>query len=72
MKIIKFILILLFVAIVVVFSFQNFESIFISFLGWQVNLPVFAAVIIIYILGAVTGGLLLSMIKKITTTEKKN
>ncbi len=69
MKIFKLILILLFTTIIIVFALQNLEDLTINFLMWELTLPVFASSIAIYFFGAITGGLLFSMLKKITKQE---
>lgn len=72
MKIFKLILILLFTTVIIVFALQNTESLTIHFFQWSLSLPVFVSVIAIYIIGGITGGLLLSALKKISTnTEEK-
>ncbi|MDD4149001.1 MAG: hypothetical protein PHE33_03125 [Bacteroidales bacterium] len=66
MKTIKVIFITLFIALILTFSLQNMDSLTIHFFNWTLTLPVFVSAIAIYILGALTGGLLFSLLKKIS------
>ena len=56
-------LIALFAAIVVLFKVQNLESVTVSLLTVSVTLPVSVLVLLIYILGMLTGGFLLAMMR---------
>lgn len=67
MKTIKLIFVIIFISTIIIFSFQNIESMTISFLFWKIEIPVFVSVISIYILGAISGGLLFSMIKRMSS-----
>ena len=55
---------------VLILAFQNFESVTISFFKWSVTLPLIITVIGTYILGAFTGGMLFSMLKKINQDKQ--
>jgi uncharacterized integral membrane protein len=59
MRWIHLIVIVLFAAATVVFAFQNFEIVTITFLGVNARLPLALLVAIIYLLGMATGGSLL-------------
>lgn len=72
MKTLKTILVIILVAIALVFSFQNFETVRISFYKWSAEMPLSFAIIGIYFFGALTGGILFSVLKKITRLDKKN
>lgn len=72
MKIIKTILVIIFVIIALIFAFQNFETIKISFFKWSAEMPLSFAIIGIYFLGALTGGILFSALKKISRLDKNN
>jgi uncharacterized integral membrane protein len=73
MKTFKLILILLFTTIFIVFALQNMVDLTINFLMWKLTLPVFVSSIAIYFFGAITGGLLFSLLQKITrTTEPRD
>ncbi len=70
MKTLKLVLILIFTTVIIVFALQNIDSMTIHFLNWELTLPVFASVIAIYIFGAITGGLLFSVLKKISKNKE--
>ena len=50
-------------AAVLLFKFQNLSSVTLSFLSMNVTLPVSVMVIGVYVLGMVTGGALLSLVR---------
>lgn len=54
-----------------VFSVQNMETARFAFLVWSMTVPLAFASVVIYVLGAMSGGLLWSLIKKMTTEEPK-
>jgi uncharacterized integral membrane protein len=56
-------LIAIFAAIVILFKFQNLETVTVSLFAASVTLPVSVLVLLIYILGALTGGLLLALLR---------
>ena len=49
-------LLVFFVAIILIFSVQNVESVTVTFLSWSTTLPRFAVVIGAYLLGMASGG----------------
>jgi uncharacterized integral membrane protein len=57
-------LIILLTAFVLLFSFQNLTSVTISLLGMSATLPLSLLVILVYVLGMVTGGALFSLIRR--------
>jgi lipopolysaccharide assembly protein A len=59
----KLVLTLLF-GVTVVFALQNISTVTVSFLGWSATVPLAMVVIVSYILGAVTGGGLLSLLMR--------
>lgn len=67
MRTIKSILLLLLIVIIVVFTAQNMEMVNIKFLSWHLELPLSISAVLIYVLGAVSGGILFSTIKSIST-----
>lgn len=71
MKYIKTFFLILFLAVVLVFSVQNMETTRFAFFGWSMNVPLAFASVVIYVLGAMSGGLLWSLIKKMTADEPK-
>ncbi|GIW55437.1 MAG: hypothetical protein KatS3mg082_1841 [Nitrospiraceae bacterium] len=59
----KLVLVLL-LGVIVVFSFQNIATVTVSFLTWTATVPLAMVVIAAYILGAVTGGGVLSLLMR--------
>ena len=57
-------IVLLFVAATIVFAVQNVAVVTISFLGFSVRAPLWALTVIVYVLGAVTGGSLFAGLRK--------
>lgn len=72
MQLFKSIIFFALAGLVIIFAFQNFESVQISFLTWNVEVPLAFAVLIIYVLGAISGGLMMKTIKKLTAKEKSD
>ena len=58
------IVIILFVAAIVIFSAQNLGMITVSFPGLSVRAPLVLLVVIVYVLGAITGGSLFAMLRR--------
>ena len=56
--------IILFVAATLVFALQNLASVTVSFLGMSIGLPLAILVFVVYVLGAVTGGSLLALLRR--------
>ena len=56
--------IVLFAAAMLVFAWQNFETVTISFFRVNINLPLALLSIIVYLLGAVTGGSLFALLRR--------
>lgn len=73
MRVIKFILLFLIVAIALIFIIQNMETVSLKFIKWRLEIPLSAASVLLYGLGAVSGGLFFSMLRKLTqeTLKKK-
>ena len=63
MRFIYLILVILISAVVFIFTFQNLSTVTVSFLHWQLRTPVSIAVVVVYFLGMLTGGSLVSLIK---------
>ena len=64
MRWIHFAVIALFAAGTIVFAVQNFEIVTMSFLGFSARLPLALVVAIIYVLGMVTGGSLVALLRR--------
>ena len=56
-------LIVVFTAIVVLFKFQNLESVTVSLFAASITLPVSILVLLIYVLGMLTGGFVLALLR---------
>ena len=69
MRLFKSILIVLFIITIGIFTFQNMEIVKISFLNWHLEIPFSIASVLLYILGAISGGLLFSMLKKLSSED---
>ena len=64
MRWIHLIVIVLFAAAIIVFAAQNLASVTMSFLGFSLHAPLAVLAAIVYLLGAVTGGSLLALLRK--------
>jgi lipopolysaccharide assembly protein A len=56
--------VVVFVAAMVIFAVQNRETVTMAFLGFSVRAPLALLAIAVYILGAITGGSLLAMLRR--------
>jgi len=56
-------LIILFLALIATFAFQNLQSVTVAFLGLQVTAPLAIMVAVVYPLGRATGGSLFSFLR---------
>ncbi len=65
MRVLKIILLILVVAIAAVFTIQNIQVVRLSFLNVHLEVPLSLASIAIYVLGAISGGLLFSFLKNL-------
>jgi uncharacterized integral membrane protein len=57
-------LIIVFAAATIIFALQNFEIVTMSFLGLNARVPLALLIAIAYLLGAVTGGSLLALLRR--------
>jgi lipopolysaccharide assembly protein A len=64
MRWINLAVIVLFVAAILIFAFQNFEAITVSFLGFSARAPLAILTAIIYLLGMATGGSLIALLRR--------
>ena len=55
---------IVFVAAIVLFAIQNRELVTMSFLGFSVRAPLAVMAVIVYVLGAITGGSLLALLRR--------
>jgi uncharacterized integral membrane protein len=63
MRFVYMALIGLFAAVIVLFKVQNLETVTVSLFSASANLPVSLLVLLIYVLGMLTGGLLLALVR---------
>lgn len=74
MRILKTSVLIVLAIALIVFSIQNMESVRLSFLIWHLEIPLSFASVLMYILGAVSGGIVFSILKKLSvdkSNEKK-
>lgn len=57
---------------ILIFSIQNFSLVVFTFINWKMEIPVFVAMVMIYVLGAISGSLFLSLIKSIAKDSGKS
>jgi lipopolysaccharide assembly protein A len=57
-------IIILFGAATLIFALQNLEIVTMSFLGLSVRAPLALVVVVVYLLGAVTGGSLFALLRR--------
>jgi putative membrane protein len=64
MRTIYLAIIIIFVAALIIFLFQNTESVSVSFLTLAISTPLAILVLVAYVLGAATGGSLFALLRK--------
>ncbi len=64
MRWVHFSVIVVFAAAIIVFVAQNFQIVTMSFLGISATVPLAVLAVIIYLAGTVTGGSLLSLLRR--------
>ena len=57
-------IVIVFVAVVIIFAFQNTESVGVSFFALGVTLPLAVLVFVVYVLGALSGGSLYALLRR--------
>jgi putative membrane protein len=57
-------IVIVFVAALIIFVFQNTQSVNIAFLALGVTLPLAALVFVVYVLGALSGGSLYALLRR--------
>jgi uncharacterized integral membrane protein len=62
--------IILFAAAIVIFAIQNLQSVEVSFLRINLRVPLALLIAIIYVLGALTGGSLLALLRRSYESSK--
>ena len=63
MRYLYIVLIVLFASVVLLFKVQNLETVTVSLLSASVTLPVSVLILLIYVLGMLTGGFLLAVVR---------
>jgi lipopolysaccharide assembly protein A len=66
MRLLKTIVLLLFFGAVILFAFQNSALVKLRFLSWQLQIPLSLASLLLYVFGAISGGIVLSILKKLS------
>ena len=62
----------LFVAALIIFVFQNTQSVDISFLAVGATLPLAILVLVVYVLGALSGGSLYALLRRSVTGSRRS
>ena len=57
------VIVVLFVAATLIFVLQNFDLVTMAFLGMRIRAPLALVVAVVYVLGAITGGSLLALLR---------
>ena len=63
--------IILFVAVILIFAFQNLAVVTVAFLGFSARAPLAVLIPIIYLLGAATGGSLIALLRRSYEKSKR-
>ncbi len=64
-------IVVVFVAALIIFVFQNTESVSVSFLTGAITLPIALVVFVVYVLGAMTGGSLYALLRRSVTGSRR-
>jgi lipopolysaccharide assembly protein A len=64
MRWVYLIIVIVFVAALIIFGIQNLQTATMSFLGFSVSAPLVVVAVIVYVLGAITGGSLYALLRK--------
>jgi lipopolysaccharide assembly protein A len=64
MRWVYLIIVIVFLAALVVFGVQNLQTATVSFLGFSVSAPLVILAVVVYVLGAITGGSLYALLRK--------
>jgi lipopolysaccharide assembly protein A len=64
MRWLHFIIVVLFALATAAFALQNLQTVTLAFLGFSIGTPLALLVVIIYVLGMVTGGSLFALIRR--------
>lgn len=69
MRLLKTVLLILLILVAAIFIVQNLETVKLTFIKWSIEMPLSFASAVIYVLGAVSGGLIFSLLKKLTLED---
>lgn len=64
MRLVYLVIVVVFAVAVLIFIAQNTDTVHISFLGSALNAPVALIVLVVYVLGAVTGSSLYALLRR--------
>jgi lipopolysaccharide assembly protein A len=64
-------IVIVFVAALIIFVFQNTQSVNIAFLALGVTLPLAVLVFVVYVLGALSGGSLYALLRRSVTGSRR-
>ncbi|OKO79551.1 hypothetical protein [Bradyrhizobium sp. AS23.2] len=64
--------IVLFAAATIIFAAQNFETVTISFFRMSLSLPLAVQTIVVYLLGAATGGSVFALLRRSYTGSQRS
>jgi uncharacterized integral membrane protein len=56
--------IIVFAAATLIFALQNLKTVTVAFLGLSIGAPLAVVIFVVYVLGAVTGGSLLALLRR--------
>ena len=65
-----FIVVVLFALATAIFAFQNLQTVTLAFLSFSIGAPLALFVVIVYVLGMVTGGSLFALIRRSITGSR--
>ncbi|NBC58384.1 MAG: DUF1049 domain-containing protein [Bacteroidetes bacterium] len=71
MRILKTFSLLLFIGVVMLFILQNLELVDLNFAVWKIELSLSFVSLLFYILGTLSGGIIFSMLKKLSKNNSK-
>ena len=57
-------IIALFAVVTLIFAVQNLDAVTLAFLGYSIRVPIALATLVVYVLGAVTGGSVYALLRK--------
>jgi lipopolysaccharide assembly protein A len=64
MRWLNIIIVVLFALATAIFALQNLQTVTLAFLGFSVGVPLALLVVVIYVLGMVTGGSLFALLRR--------